>query len=62
MRGAAQKGQCGMIILIRKLETINMPITQRCNYAGPLAQHIPTRSFAAILIERLRGALEHLRR
>jgi hypothetical protein len=51
-----------MAILIRKLETINMPVTQRCNYAGSLGQHIPTRSFAALLIERLRSALPHLRR
>jgi hypothetical protein len=51
-----------MIILIRKLETINMPVTQRCNYAGPLGQLIPTRSFASVLFERLRSALPRLRR
>lgn len=39
-----------------------MPVTQRCNYAGSLGQHIPTRSFVALLIERLRSALPHLRR
>jgi hypothetical protein len=45
----------------KKLETINMPITQRCNYAGPLGKLIPTRSFAFALAHaltlRLRGAL-----
>jgi hypothetical protein len=41
----------------KKLETINMPITQRCNYAGPLGQAIPTRSFAHTLYTRLLGAL-----
>jgi hypothetical protein len=51
-----------MTILIRKLETINMPVTQRCNYAGSLGHHIPTRSFAALLIERLRRAMPRLRR
>lgn len=38
----------------KKLETINMPITQRCNYAGPFGQLIPTRSFAFTLMARLR--------
>jgi hypothetical protein len=42
---------------VNKLETINMPVTQRCNYAGPLGKLIPTRSFAFTLIARLRGAL-----
>lgn len=38
-----------------------MPVTQRCNYAGPLGKLIPTRSFAFTLAHaltlRLRGAL-----
>jgi hypothetical protein len=46
----------------KKLETINMPVTQRCNYAGPLGNLIPTRSFAFVLYTRLRGALPRLRR
>jgi hypothetical protein len=45
----------------KKLETINMPVTQRCNYAGPLGKLIPTRSIAFTLAHalklRLRGAL-----
>jgi hypothetical protein len=45
----------------KKLETFNMPITQRCNYAGPFGQLIPTRSFAFALMARLRG-LRGLRR
>jgi hypothetical protein len=45
----------------KKLETINMPVTQRCNYAGPHGQLIPTRSFASILLERLRSVLPRLR-
>lgn len=32
-----------------------MPVTQRCNYAGPLGKLIPTRSFAFSLVARLRG-------
>lgn len=32
-----------------------MPVTQRCNYAGPFGQLIPTRSFAFALVARLRG-------
>jgi hypothetical protein len=44
------------------LEAINMSVTPRCNYAGPHAQLIPTRSFA-FLAARLRGlALGWLRR
>jgi len=39
-----------------------MPVTQRCNYAGPLGKLIPTRSFAFVLYTRLRGALPGLRR
>jgi hypothetical protein len=46
----------------KKLENFNMPLTQRCNYAGPLGQLIPTRSFAFVLYTRLRGALPRLRR
>jgi hypothetical protein len=46
----------------KKIGDTNMPVTQRCNYAGSLGQHIPTRSFAAILLERLRSALPRLRR
>jgi hypothetical protein len=38
------------------LETINMSITPRCNYAGPLGQLIPTRSFS-FLVARLRAML-----
>ena len=38
----------------KKLETINMPLTQRCNYAGPLGKLIPTRSFAFAVVARLR--------
>jgi hypothetical protein len=32
-----------------------MPLTQRCNYAGPFGKLIPTRSFAVALVERLRS-------
>ena len=32
-----------------------MSITQRCNYAGPLGNLIPTRSFAFSVLQRLRG-------
>jgi hypothetical protein len=32
-----------------------MPLTQRCNYAGPFGQLIPTRSFAFAMVARLRG-------
>jgi len=32
-----------------------MSITQRCNYAGPFGQLIPTRSLAFALFARLRG-------
>ena len=39
----------------KKLERENMPVTQRCNYAGPLGKLIPTRSFAFSLVARLRG-------
>ena len=46
----------------KTLETIKMPVTQRCNYAGPLGNLIPTRSFAFVLYARLRAALPHLRR
>jgi hypothetical protein len=46
----------------KKLETINMPLAQRCNYAGPLGQPIPTRSLAFTLYTRLRAALTRLRR
>lgn len=31
-----------------------MPVTQRCNYAGPFAKLIPTRSFAFFLVAHLR--------
>jgi hypothetical protein len=44
------------------LEIFNMPVTQRCNYAGPLGNLIPTRSFAFVLFTRLRDALPRLRR
>lgn len=30
-----------------------MFITSRCNQAGPLGKHIPTRSFASFLFARL---------
>jgi hypothetical protein len=47
----------------KKLEIINMPVTQRCNYAGPFGQLIPTRSFAFALVARLRDlSLARLRR
>jgi hypothetical protein len=39
----------------KKLEINNMPVTQRCNYAGSFGQLIPTRSFAFTLVARLRG-------
>ncbi len=39
-----------------------MPITARCNNAGPLATSIPTRSFIAVLLARLNScALSRLR-
>jgi hypothetical protein len=44
----------------KKLEIFNMPVTQRCNYAGSLGKSLPTRSFAYTLAlslaARLRGA------
>jgi hypothetical protein len=44
----------------KKLETFNMPVTQRCNYAGSLGKSVPTRSLAYTLAlslaARLRGA------
>jgi hypothetical protein len=46
----------------KKLETINMPVTQRCNYAGPLGKLIPTRSVAFTLVTRLLAALPRLSR
>jgi hypothetical protein len=39
----------------KKLEIIDMPVTQRCNYAGSLGKPVPTRSFLAMIGERLRG-------
>jgi hypothetical protein len=39
----------------KKLEKLKMPLTQRCNYAGPFGKLIPTRSFAVALVERLRS-------
>jgi hypothetical protein len=36
------------------LETINMSVTPRCNYAGPLGQLIPTRPLT-FLVARLSG-------
>jgi len=41
----------------KKLKIFIMPVTQRCNYAGPFGKLIPTRSFAFTLVERLRDAL-----
>ena len=41
----------------KKLEMFNMPVTQRCNYAGHFGKLIPTRSFAFALVTRLRDAL-----
>jgi len=34
-----------------------MPITPRCNYAGPLGQPIPTRSLASAFVAVLASAL-----
>lgn len=34
-----------------------MPITPRCNYAGPLGQAIPTRSLAASLTASLTASV-----
>jgi hypothetical protein len=44
------------------LETINMSVTPRCNYAGPLGQLIPTRSFAFLLARFSHGLFGRLRR
>jgi hypothetical protein len=41
----------------KKLETINMPLTQRCNYAGSLGKTLPTRSHAFILASSLAARL-----
>jgi hypothetical protein len=38
------------------LEFDNMLITPRCNYAGPLGQLIPTRSWVASLLAKLASA------
>jgi hypothetical protein len=46
----------------KKLELDNMPISQRCNYAGPHGNLIPTRSFAYSLGLRLRELVLSLRR
>jgi hypothetical protein len=40
---------------VKKLEIINMPVTQRCNYAGPLGKPVPTRSLLSAVSQRLRG-------
>jgi hypothetical protein len=49
-------------LFFQEIGDFNMPITQRCNYAGPLGKLIPTRSLAFVLYTRLRGALPGLRR
>jgi hypothetical protein len=46
----------------KKLEPDNMPISQRCNYAGPHGNLIPTRSLAYSLGLRLRELVLSLRR
>jgi hypothetical protein len=46
MRGAAQNEPCEYGYSDKKLEIFNMPVTQRCNYAGSLGKSIPTRSYA----------------
>jgi hypothetical protein len=51
MRANAQKRYCVLAILVTTLEAY-MLFTSRCNYAGPLAKRIPTRSFAAFLFAR----------
>jgi hypothetical protein len=33
-----------------------MTVTSRCNYAGPLGKLIPTRSFAAVVLLRLKAS------
>jgi hypothetical protein len=38
-----------------------MTVTSRCNYAGPLGKLIPTRSFAAIVLARLRPIARFIR-
>ena len=45
--------RCGYSV--KKLEIINMPLTQRCNYAGSLGKPVPTRSFLSAVSQRLRG-------
>jgi hypothetical protein len=44
------------ILTSNVLETRKMTVNSRCNYAGPLGNLIPTRSFAAFLFRRLRGS------
>jgi hypothetical protein len=43
---------------VNNLEMMNMPVTQRCNYAGTLGKPVPTRSrrtaLAGMLVTRLR--------
>jgi hypothetical protein len=39
-----------------KLEFENMPISPRCNYAGPLGKLIPTRSLGTTLAAALAAA------
>jgi hypothetical protein len=39
---------------------MNMPVTQRCNYAGTLGKPVPTRSFAAALASALGARLRSL--
>jgi hypothetical protein len=44
------------------LEIFNMPLTQRCNYAGSLGKPVPTRSFLSAVSRRLRGLVVPLPR
>jgi hypothetical protein len=56
MSVSAQIVDWGMaILIINVLEAIEMTVTSRCNYAGPLGKLIPTRSFAALVRSLLRS-------
>jgi hypothetical protein len=46
----------------QKLEIFNMPLTQRCNYAGSLGKPVPTRSFLSAVSRRLRSLVVPLPR
>src|SRR5690349_12651226 len=61
MRSGAQNLSC-CITTLAGTEVMNMSITQRCNYAGPHGNRIPTRSFAFSLFARFTALVHALHR